>query len=477
MPDTGILSTPSSLFPTDPKEAIRDTRAEQALLGALLGNSGLIRHVPASFSPEHYEDPLHAEVHRIIAEVAQPGVPVGLTVLQHLGADDPEKRKYVASLLSSAVSYLPGAVQLYADAVTDTHRRRGLYETATRMQQAALASREEMPAEAAIAVAMNQLDELASTAASRVAVSLDDAMDRALAKADDVAAGRVNGVSTGFRSMDETLGALEPGMMFVLAGRPGMGKSSLGWEIALNVARSGVGVLAISLEMSAVELGRRALAVASGVPVTALKKGRHAAHVPRLIAARQELHNLPLTIEDGSGLTAGMIALKARSARRRLGKAGLGLIMVDHLHIVRPEDTDAKHGSTWAVGRISGAMKRLAKENDCPVLVLAQLNRGVEGRDDKRPTLADLRHAGDIEQDADAVAFVYRPEYYLGHEPERTGTETTEKYLGRLTAWQDDRERLRGKAEVIFAKVRDGAPDTVHLDFHAETTSFSESAR
>ena len=223
--------------------------------------------------------------------------------------------------------------------------------------------------------------------------------------------------------------------------------------------------------MSATQLAMRSLSVMSGIPLERLKTGRIDNGGERLLAARRELQSLPLWIDDGSGLTVGLIALKARSVKRT---HGLNLLMIDHLHIVRPDDQDVKLGATWAVGRVSAGLKRLAKTLDCAVLVLAQLNRGVEGRDDKHPGLADLRQSGDIEQDADAVGFIYRPEYYLGAEPEQTKGETREAHANNLARWERDRIRLKGKAELIFAKVRDGSTGTVTLRFNAETTSFSE---
>jgi replicative DNA helicase len=120
-------------------------------------------------------------------------------------------------------------------------------------------------------------------------------------------------------------------------------------------------------------------------------------------------------------------------------------------------------------------MKRLAKEFECPVLLLAQLNRAVEGRDDKRPGLSDLRQSGNIEQDADAVAFVYREEYYLSAaEPKKGPTESAERFANRQSEWLTAKMRAAGRADLIVAKVRDGAPGNVPLMFHGETTSFSE---
>ena len=317
-----------------------------------------------------------------------------------------------------------------------------------------------------------RLDAAMGGACDRGAVSLDDAMDAALQAAADAAKRQgPAGISTGFRDIDERLGGLEDETLNVLAGRPGMGKTALGYQWALAAARAGIGVCVISLEMSSKELGRRALAAAAGVPVWDIKRG----HITekQMIAlgkARHEMLNkLPFTIEDGAGLTASQIDLRVRAAHR---KHGVGLIMVDHLHIVKPDDADVRAGATWAVGRISGAMKRMAKQHRVPVLLLAQLNRGVENRDDKRPALADLRQAGDIEQDADTVSFVYRAEYYMKKEPERSEGESEEKYSDRVAAWRERKAQVAGKAELIVEKIRDGAPGIINLRFNGETAAF-----
>ena len=460
-------------FPQAAPEALLTHQTEQALLGALLTKPDLLRALPPTFHPSHYGYQSHAEIHQAIIEVGVPGVPALLPVSNAIALNDSELRAYLVRLQMAMVSLLPSGTRQYAEVVTDMHRRRRLVELADEMRTGAFAAIGEGSADTAIARIMAGLDDLTSQhTGGNPSTSMNDAMDLAMARADEAARrGGPAGLSTGFASVDEMLGGLEPGTLTVLAGRPGMGKSSLGWQWTIAAARLGIGVLAISLEMSAAELGRRALAITSGVPVWAMKRGKHAHHVPQLLAARRELNGLPLTIEDGGGLTASMIALKARAAHRR---HGLGLIMVDHLHIVRPDDQDARNGATWAVGRVSGAMKRLAKEFDCPVLLLAQLNRGVEGRDDKRPGLHDLRQSGDIEQDADAVAFIYRAEYYMAKEPEKFPGEGDDKFASRLHAFRRAKEGAAGKADLIFAKVRDGAPGTVPLLFHGETTSFAE---
>lgn len=248
--------------------------------------------------------------------------------------------------------------------------------------------------------------------------------------------------------------------------------SAWGHQVAINVARSGVAVLELSLEMSAQQLGRRALATAARVPIMALKAGRlNTQDADRVVRARQELAGLPLMIDDAGGQSASQIATKARASRR---KNGLGLIMVDHLNLMRTEEADARHGGTWAVERASAAMLQLAKDCACPVLLLAQLNRGVEGREDKRPALSDLRQAGAIEQDAYAVGFVYREEYYLEGEPARREGENQAKFTERAADWKDRKTQCAGKAEMIWRKVRDGEPGSDGMTFHGPTATFGE---
>lgn len=470
MPDWSSRSASPAAAPKE----LCNSQVEQALLGALLSQPQLLDAVPASFAVEHYADPLHAEVHRGVMAFGRPGSPAGLLVAQALAQDDSQTRGYIGKLMGAAMSMQPSYIAQLANTVTDLHRRRQMVDVAERLRQDAFATPADRPCEASLARALIALDGLSANHEDQHrALSLDEAMDAALTAADEAAKrDGLPGISTGMPSVDNALGGLEPSTLNILAGRPGMGKSAIGWQWAIAAAREGHGVLAISLEMSAKELGRRALCAVSGLPVIAMKRGQISSYGERLVAARRELNGLPLTIEDSAGQTTAMMMLRARAAQRR---HGLRLIVVDHLHIVRSEDADARHGGTWAIGRISNALKRMAKEFECPVLALAQLNRGPESRDDKRPTKVDLKQAGDIEQDADTIMFVYRPEYYLPKsEPEHGGGETYEKWQKRVREWDEARVRLRGKAELILDKVRDGAEGVVPLRFDGPTTSFSE---
>jgi replicative DNA helicase len=451
-----------------------NAQLEQSLLGALLAEVRLVEHIPAELHAEHFAVDGHGTIYDAIIATAQRqrSGAVALVVGNAIGADA-GGHKYVGELVAAAVGFTPDIIRNYTGAVIDLARRRHMLEVIDAAR--ADIARPDHPIGAALAPLLDAADAPTTLSGAGRSIMIGEAIDDALRAADDAAKREgPTGVSTGFPSVDRALGGLEAGALVVLGGRPSMGKSALGWQFAIAAARQGVGVLAVSLEMSARELGRRALSVAAGVPIGRLKRGEHAGDMAKVIAARKELYGLPIWIEDGGGLTAATIRLRARAAHRR---HGIGLIVVDHLHIVAPDAADARNGATWAVGRISGAMKRLAKELQVPVLLLAQLNRGVEGREDKRPTLADLRQAGEIEQDADVVALLYRHEYYLSRTPpEQQGGEGAERYSARIRDWHDARERLAGKAELILAKIRDGEPQTVVLRFDGPTASFHEPA-
>lgn len=437
--------------------------AEAAVLGALLANNRA-REQCLQLSPEDFAVQDYARLYAwVIAEIDE-GRRVDAVSLR--GHFDPD---LISSVVSAMISLM---IEHLVREIKDCAARRRLIDIAENLATEAFAGGD---TSGMMSNAATRIDEvLSGSGRAASGISLGDAVDRASAAIEEARTRKgPAGISTGFSMLDERIGGLEPGTLTVLAGRPGMGKSALGWQIALNAALEGIGVLAISLEMSALELGRRALATFAGVPITAMKYGRVGIEQGnKIVLAQRKLRELPLMIEDAAGQTVAMIAARARSMRRK----GLGLVMVDHLHIVRPDDADARQGATWAVGRISGAMKRLAKDCGCPVLLLAQLNRGVEGREDKRPGLGDLRQAGDIEQDADAVGFVYRPEYYLGGEPEQKTGEPKPSYETRTAAWRAQKIDVAGKAELIWAKIRDGEPGTTPLKFDGPTTSFLEVA-
>lgn len=473
------LVTPPSLVLSELRAKLAtlvNEQLEAALLGALLMNCKLLEAVPDSFHPEHLAFADNDDLFRLIYAVSE-GVCAGSTILEvgHRLGGDRATREMLVGLTRGMISMYPGNVKSYALTLTDLHRRRKLVEVAHQVTDEILTQRRDMPADAVISRTLAQLELLLlGGPEARAAMTLAEAASAAIEHGDRVRRGETHtGLSTGFATLDGVIGGLEPGALYVLAGRPGMGKSALGLQIALAIAKTDTGVLFTSLEMQATQLARRALAIDAGIDLAALKRGAwSAADAGRLVQAQQAYRNLPITIEDQGGLSTQMIAVRARAAKRR---HGLGLLVIDHMHIVAGDPGLTKSGPTAVVDKISGDLKRMAKELDIPVLALAQLNRGVEARDDKRPGKADLRQSGAIEQDAECIMFLYRPEYYLPkNEPERRPSETDAALEKRVGEWRRSQQEMQGKAEVIFGKVRDGEEQVVTLNFHSSRIAFEE---
>ncbi|MEO0931392.1 MAG: DnaB-like helicase C-terminal domain-containing protein, partial [Pseudomonadota bacterium] len=217
-----------------------------------------------------------------------------------------------------------------------------------------------------------------------------------------------------------------------------------------------------SLEMSAEQLAARILSEASEVPSEQIRRGDMTeAEFRRFVDAAKSLEACPLFIDDTPALPIAQLAARARRLKRT---HGLDVLMVDYLQLVR--GTGRSENRVNEISEITMGLKAIAKELDIPVVALSQLSRQVEAREDKRPQLSDLRESGSIEQDADVVMFVFREEYYK--EREKPGDHEMEK----MAAWQEEMERLHGKAEVVIGKQRHGPIGTVELSFEGRFTRF-----
>lgn len=255
-------------------------------------------------------------------------------------------------------------------------------------------------------------------------------------------------IPTGFHDMDDMVdGGLRGGWLVIEAARPSIGKTAFMGNIALNVARRGNPALVFSLEQTRKELAERFLSSLSGLEASILKsrKTLDSHQEEQLLQAKNKLAKLPIIVNDQGGLKVGQIAAGARLQKRR---GGLGLIIVDYLQLVEPDDRQIPREQQ--VATISRRLKLIAKELDCPVICLAQLNRAVETRENKRPRLSDLRESGAIEQDADVVMFLDRPATY------GKGEET--------------------EAHVIIGKNRHGKTGDVRLHWNGPTMTFKSAA-
>ena len=289
--------------------------------------------------------------------------------------------------------------------------------------------------------------------------------------------GGLAGVSTGLVDMDKKLGGLHRSDLLILAGRPSMGKTSLATNVAFNIARTykkgltssgeegavdGGVVGFFSLEMSAEQLATRILSEVAEIPSNQIRRGNFTeSEFRRIVDAAKELEAAPLFIDDTPALPISQLAARARRLKRT---HGLDVLFIDYLQLVR--GTGRSENRVNEISEITMGLKAIAKELDIPVIALSQLSRQVENREDKRPQLSDLRESGSIEQDADVVMFVFREEYYK--EREKPG----DHELDKMSIWQEEMERLHGKAEVVIGKQRHGPIGTVELSFEGQFTRF-----
>jgi len=276
-----------------------------------------------------------------------------------------------------------------------------------------------------------------------------DAFER-IEKLQDQGSG-VTGVPTGFPQLDRMTTGLQPGDLIIVAARPSMGKTS--W--VMNVAQTAsiahkVPVAIFSLEMSKEQLVQRLLCSEGRVDAQKLRRGKLSSDEhQRLATAAGHLNTAPLWIDDSPGLT--VLEMRAKARRLKAENEDLGLVVIDYLQLMA--GSGRTESRTQEVSEISRGLKALSRELNIPVIALSQLSRGPEARTDKRPMLSDLRESGSIEQDADLVMFLFRPEYYFG---------PTDK----------DGNSLEGKSELIVAKQRNGPTGLVNLFFHKAYTRF-----
>lgn len=260
------------------------------------------------------------------------------------------------------------------------------------------------------------------------------------------------GLSTGFAIMDKYLHGFRKGDLIILAARPSMGKTSLALNFAVNAARRDVPVLIFSLEMAAVDIADRVVSAWASIPGDIIAEGISGEAEDKYSQAAMELQKLPIEIRDKRGVTPSEIAAQAR--QYKAVKPELGLIVVDYLQLIRPDNDNGRKSHALLVGEIVRQLRELAGELEIPIILLSQLNRGVESRENKRPMMSDLRDSGNIEEFADVVMFIYREDYY---NPEKA------RELG-----------IVGMAEVIIAKQRKGRTGSLLLRFRPEYTRFEE---
>ena len=457
--------------------------AEQQLLGGILNNNDLFYSLEDKIDPEHFYDPIHARIFDVISTRIKDGklasaVTVNTFLTEDQGLKELGGSAYLAQLMAGSVA--SSAIKDYSKLVYDLAVRRELIVLGQEISSRAQSIKVDEQPEEQIILAEQNLYKIGDSGKSETGFK---SFLKALGEAVQVANaahhrdGNLAGISTGFIDLDKKMGGLHSSDLIILAGRPSMGKTSLATNIAYNIAKSfqkrdnpdgssetldGGIVGFYSLEMSAEQLAARILSETAEIPSEQIRRGDMTENeFRRFVEAAKSIESSPLYIDDTPALTIAQLASRARRLKRT---NGLDALIIDYLQLVRAPSS--RESRVNEISEITQGLKAIAKELNIPVIALSQLSRQVENREDKRPQLADLRESGSIEQDADVVLFVYREEYYKERE------KPSDHDLENMAVWQEEMDRLHGRAELILGKQRHGPIGTVELSFEGKFTRF-----
>ncbi|MXP30527.1 replicative DNA helicase [Parerythrobacter jejuensis] len=470
-----------------------NVEAEAAFLGAVLIDNRVVEDLQTPIRADHFYAPIHQRIYdRILTLLDRSATASPVTLKPYFEGDEALKElggtTYLAKLTADGQGLL--AARDLAQQIYDLALLRELVTVGRTLVEGALDTSEEVEPMRQIEEAEASLYKVAEGAASgNEASSFSTATTKALGMIQTAlnSGGNISGKTTGLVSVNEKVGGLHDSDLIILAGRPGMGKTSLATNIAFNCAerwlndkRDGIedsvggGVAFFSLEMSADQLATRILAEQAEISSEALRMGKISRDdFQKLAMASQKLAELPLYIDDTPALTIAGLRTRARRLKR---KHDIGLVVVDYLQLLQGSGR-ANDNRVNEISEISRGLKTLAKELEVPVIALSQLSRAVEQRDDKRPMLSDLRESGSIEQDADMVWFVYREDYYVMAREPKVPTEADDIVIQEAhAAWQQQMEQVYGLAELIVAKQRHGSTGKVRMRFEARITRFSDLA-
>lgn len=430
-----------------------DQQAEESVLGAMMSAPrAIVAATDRGLRADHFYSQSHRLIYAAILRLDAEGASADtVTVARILREEGQLEAAGGIAQLSTLVQMCPAVTNAghYAQIVLDAATERNLHRAAIELQEVAAG---EGSAAEKIAEAERIVAEAVTVQGGDFAL-VGDQMGEAmleLQKAYETGKQRI-GLATGFIGFDRLTNGLKPGQLCTIAARPGMGKSLFAQNVAEHVAGRGKTVCIFSLEMATDEIGLRMIASQARVAHDKIERGALSADEWGKVreAHRRIQEELPIYTVDGS---ANVTELRAR-ARRLQRKHGLDLLIVDYIQLLSDPRPGGKDSRENEVSRISRALKMLARELKVPLISLAQLNRGVELRTNKRPTLADLRESGSIEQDSDIVAFLYRDEYYDPDSPDA------------------------GVVEVIVSKQRAGATGTTKLRAVLEQCRFANEAR
>lgn len=429
--------------------------AEQAVLGGLMLDNDAFVHVAERVTADDFYRRDHGTIYRAVQTLANDNKPFDVvTVAEWLDSHDQIDNVGGMSYLAQLAGNTPSAANIaaYADIVRQRSILRELIKAGTQIAESAFRTEGRTPDELldlaeSMVFAIAERESHGRRGFRPIKELLVDALDRIdyLFQQDNP----ITGVATGFVDLDRKTAGLQKSDLIIIAGRPSMGKTAFALNIAQNAAiKDELPVAIFSMEMPSEQLAMRMLSSLGRIDQHKVRTGKLADDDwPRLTSSVAILSEVKLFIDDTPALTPG--DLRAR-CRRLAREHGLGLIVVDYLQLMQVAGT--KENRTTEISEISRSLKALAKELQCPVIALSQLNRSLEQRTDKRPVMSDLRESGAIEQDADIIMFIYRDEVY------------------------DEESTDKGIAEIIIAKQRNGPIGVCKLRFFGEFTLFENLA-
>lgn len=455
------------------QEPPHNIEAEQGLLGAILVNNRAYEKVSEIVNSEEFADPVHGRIFEACGKLIEGGTQANpITLKSQFDQDESLQEtggaQYLVRLAASVVTVINA--EDYAHEIHDAFLRRCAIDAARELSADAYCRDGAHTAEDCIQMAQSRLDEIQGVSAT--SGDLEKIEGAALAvyerakKVMEEGPG-VGGLSTGVSDLDRAIGLMQPGRLYIMGGRPAMGKSALAIAIAENVASSSTKeeprhVAFFSLEMQSPEIACRLVAKSTGITQTQQEEGPLDHNdVMRIGAAVADIERLHLHIDDTAQRSLAEMRRRAKRLKRR---HGLSLLVVDYIQLMGLNRGQRAENRVQVVSEFTSGLKALAKELDVPVIALSQLSRALEQREDKRPVLADLRESGSIEQDADVVMFVFREQYYLEKgEPVQRLDESDDKFHDRCDAWESRLEACRGVLDVLVPKRRSGPSGMARL--------------
>lgn len=439
--------------------------AEQQVLGAILVGVDASPVIAAGGADIFY-DPVHASIFRLCLTLEKAGKPVTpVTVAASLSGDlaasmsDLGGKTYLARLAGASIS--SSMIGHYAKLVAEAKAKRDLFDIMKRARQnlsdGLLASDVAAQMEAAF-MALAQSESAVKPVPILAAVT--EAMEQAAsARRGDA----VNLVPSGIGALDRIVTGFAAGEMWLLGGRPSMGKTGLALSIGLNAARAGHPVIIASLEMTPAAMAMRALSEQTArqnraTSYAQMRKGDFSdVQKDALVEAAEAVSELPITFLPRQYQDTDLLQVGVKQSLRNVARDKIPLVLVDYAQLLRSKANTRYEQVT----EISLALKGMAMDLNVPVMALSQLSRALEQREDKRPMMSDLRESGQLEQDADGVMFCYRDEYYLQRE-EPSKDEGPDTF----DAWRSACDRARNRLEIIVAKQRQGEIATAHVMFN-----------